>query len=133
VQGAARLSPRTSFAAWRETVRGRSQAWSADEVAAANSLRAELLEMELLRLQAAARQRETLSKRQHLVMAELDHRVKNVLATIQSLVRFSGKSAESLAGFVKAIELRLISMARAHDLLTSSRWTGASLQQLVRY
>jgi len=132
VQSAARLSPRTSFAAWRETVRGRSQAWSADEVEAANSLRAELLEMELLRLQAAARQRETLSKRQHLVMAELDHRVKNVLATIQSLVRFSGKSAESLAGFVKAIELRLISMARAHDLLTSSRWTGASLQQLVR-
>ena len=46
-QGANRLTPRTSFAARRETVRGRSQAWSADEVEAANRLRAELLEMEL--------------------------------------------------------------------------------------
>lgn len=64
-------------------------------------------------------------------MAELDHRVKNILATIQSLVRFSSKSADSLASFTKALEQRLVSMARAHDLLTSSRWTGASLHRLI--
>ena len=131
-QGANRLSPRASFAAWRELMRGRSQAWNADEIEAANRLRAELLETELLRLQGAATSREVTGRRQDLVMAELDHRIKNILATIQSVVRFSGKSAESLADFVKALELRLVSMARAHDLLTSSRWTGASLQQLVR-
>ena len=131
-QGADRLSPRASFAAWRETTRGRSQAWSADEIEAATRLRAELVEMELLRLQGLARENEVKRKGQDLVMAELDHRVKNVLATIQSLVRFSSRSAASLTDFVKALELRLVSMARAHDLLTSSRWTGASLQQLIR-
>ncbi|HSJ42558.1 MAG TPA: HWE histidine kinase domain-containing protein, partial [Xanthobacteraceae bacterium] len=131
-QSANRISPRASFAAWRELTRGRSQAWNGDEIEAANRLRTELLETELLRLQSAASRREVIGTRQDLVMAELDHRVKNTLATIQSVVRFSGKSAESLTDFVKALELRLVSMARAHDLLTSSRWTGASLQQLVR-
>ena len=126
-----RLTPRTSFAAWNEAVAGRSRPWEQDEIDAAARLRSALLEFAFLQIEEAARERDAAQKRQDLIMAELDHRVKNILATIQSLVRFSSKSAESLSGFTKGLEHRLVSMARAHDLLTSSRWTGASLHRVI--
>ena len=126
-----RLTPRTSFAAWTQAVAGRSRPWEQDEIDAAGRLRAALLEFAFMQIEEAARERESLQKRQDLIMAELDHRVKNILATIRSLVRFSSKSAESLSSFTKGLEHRLVSMARAHDLLTSSRWTGASLHRVI--
>lgn len=127
-----RLTPRKSFASWIETVTGRSREWRADEIAAAQRLRVALLEHALLYLDEIARERAQTAARQELVMRELDHRVKNILATIQALVRFSGKSAESLEGFTKGLERRLASMSRAHDLLTDSRWTSASLHRLLK-
>jgi len=126
-----RLTPRTSFAAWSEAMAGRSRPWEQDELDAAGRLRFALLEFAFLQIEEAARERESVQKRQELIMAELDHRVKNILATIQSLVRFSSKSAESLSSFTKGLEHRLVSMARAHDLLNSSRWTGASLHRVI--
>ena len=126
-----RLTPRTSFAAWTQAVAGRSRPWEQDEIDAAGRLRAALLEFAFMQIEEAARERESLQKRQDLIMAELDHRVKNILATIRSLVRFSSKSAESLSSFTKGLEHRLVSMARAHDLLNSSRWTGASLHRVI--
>lgn len=129
--GGERLTPRKSFAAWIETVTGRSREWRADEIAAAQRLRVALLEHTLLHLDEIARERAQTAARQELVMRELDHRVKNILATIQALVRFSGKNAGSLEDFTKGLERRLASMARAHDLLTDSRWISASLHRLL--
>lgn len=72
----------------------------------------------------AEEQRETL-------VAELDHRVKNVLAAVQSLAAQSARRASSLEGFLKAFTGRLKSMASAHALLTATRWRGASMQNIA--
>lgn len=129
--GGEQLTPRKSFAAWVETVTGRSREWGADEIAAAQRLRVALLEHALAHLDEIARERAQTAARQELLMREMDHRVKNILATIQALVRFSSKNAESLEGFTKGLERRLGSMARTHNLLTDSRWTSASLHRLL--
>jgi len=73
---------------------------------------------------AAEAQRETL-------VAELDHRVKNVLASVQSLALQSARKASSLDGFLKTFAGRLKSMASAHTLLTATRWRGAALRFIV--
>jgi PAS domain S-box-containing protein len=72
----------------------------------------------------AEEQRETL-------VAELDHRVKNVLAAVQSLAAQSARKAPSLDGFLKTFAGRLKSMASAHDLLTATRWRGAGMQNIA--
>ena len=69
-------------------------------------------------------------QRQDLLMAELDHRVKDMLATIQALVRQSGTRADTLEGFLTTFEGRLRAMSFAHDMLATSRWEGASLRTL---
>jgi PAS domain S-box-containing protein len=72
----------------------------------------------------AEEQRETL-------VAELDHRVKNVLATVQSVAAQSARKAASIESFLKTFSGRLKSMASAHELLTATRWRGASLQNIA--
>ncbi|MFZ4409273.1 MAG: HWE histidine kinase domain-containing protein, partial [Paracraurococcus sp.] len=127
----ARLSPRRSFAAWQETVRGRSRPWTAVEVGSAAALRVSLLEVVLRRLDEVARERANAKERQDFLMAELDHRVKNTLANIQALVRHSSGGAASLEGFVVEFGRRLQAMAKAHSLLAHSRWEGADLRALI--
>jgi chemotaxis family two-component system sensor kinase Cph1 len=126
-----RLTPRKSFAAWQEIVTGRSRPWSAVEIEAAKLLRTTVLEVVLHRIDLSLREHEKVRAHQDLLMNELDHRVKNTIATIQSLVRLSSKSAESLIGFTSAIEKRLQSMSKAHSLLSASRWESASLRTIV--
>lgn len=126
-----RLAPRKSFESWTQTVKGSSRPWSPVEIEAAALLRISLLELVLRRVDQLARERNAARAHQDLLMAELDHRVKNSLATIQSMVRFSGRSAEDLVSFVNAIQNRLQSMAKTHNLLTQSRWEGASLRAIV--
>jgi len=60
-------------------------------------------------------------------MAELDHRVKNVLATVQSLAAQSARKTTSLDAFLKTFAGRLKAMASAHELLTATRWRGAMI------
>ncbi|PWS36748.1 hypothetical protein DFH01_16595 [Falsiroseomonas bella] len=129
--GGARVAPRRSFAAWRETVRGRCRPWRAIEVEAAQALRVSLLEVVLRRMDEVARERAEARQRQDLLLAELDHRVKNTLANIQALVRHSSRNAGSVGGFVTDLHGRLRAMAKAHSLLSRSRWEGAGLRSLV--
>lgn len=127
----ARLSPRRSFDAWRETVRGRCRPWRAIEVEAVRSLRVALLEVVLRRIDEVAEERQRAKERQDLLLAELDHRVKNTLANIQALVRHSSRAAASVVAFVGDLHGRLRAMAKAHSLLSRSRWEGAELRSLV--
>ncbi len=69
-------------------------------------------------------QRETL-------MAELDHRVKNVLAAAQSLAAQSARRTDSAGAFLESFTGRLQAMAQAHELLTATRWRGAALAAIV--
>lgn len=127
----ARLSPRRSFAAWEETVRGRARAWSPLEIEAAQALRVALLELVLRRMDQVAQERARARERQDLLLAELDHRVKNMLANIQALVRHSSQGAAGLDTFVTDLHARLRAMAQAHSLLSLNRWEGAGLRALA--
>ncbi len=126
-----RLSPRTSFAAWKQTVRGRALPWTQADYDAAFDLRVSLLQVVLRRIDAANHERMKAYERDQLLMAELDHRVKNTLANIQALVSQTSRSADSLSSFVKGLDGRIHSMAKAHSLLTQSRWEGASITGLL--
>ncbi len=64
-----------------------------------------------------------------LLTAEVDHRAKNMLALVLALVRTT--RAETVQDFVKAIQGRILALARAHALLASNRWSGADLRRLV--
>ena len=129
--GSGRL-PRKSFAAWRETVSGKSRPWTETEVEAANLLRTTVLDVVLHQADALLRETERARIKQDLLMAELEHRSKNTIATIQSLVRLSSWSADTLTDFTIALERRLQSMAKAHSLLLAARWEGASITSIVR-
>jgi PAS domain S-box-containing protein len=83
-------------------------------------------------------------ERQAMLMGELNHRVKNTLATVQSLARQTahgktgaGKVAAPQGGgrelerFLADFQARLLALSRAHDLLTARTWRGATLGEVV--
>ncbi len=65
------------------------------------------------------------------LLAELDHRVKNVLAAVQALASQSASKTASLEAFLKTFAGRLKAMASAHELLTATRWRGASIGDIA--
>ncbi|KQY35061.1 histidine kinase [Caulobacter sp. Root1455] len=65
------------------------------------------------------------------LLTELDHRIKNILAVVQSVAGQSARKASSLDGFLKAFNGRLKSMSSAHDLLSAARWRGATLARIA--
>lgn len=65
------------------------------------------------------------------LMAELDHRVKNVLAAVQALAVQTAKRTTSLDGFLQNFGGRLKAMASANELLTAARWRGAAIDHLA--
>jgi PAS domain S-box-containing protein len=69
---------------------------------------------------------------QRLLVQELNHRVKNTLATIQAIANQSMRRARSPADFVKGFSGRVQALARTHDLLTQTRLQGAEIMDLVR-
>ena len=70
------------------------------------------------------------SQRQTL-MAELDHRVKNVLATVQALAVQTARRTTSLDAFLANFAGRLKAMGSANELLTAARWRGAAIDHLA--
>ncbi len=76
-------------------------------------------------------QRKNAEEHQLLLMAELDHRVKNVLANVVAMARLSSGTARSIPHYVSALTARLQSMASAHDLLRRGDWRGAAFAELV--
>jgi len=70
-------------------------------------------------------------QRQRLLFDELNHRVKNTLAIVQSLAQQTLRTRSDPKEFARAFEERLGSLARAHDLLTRESWIGAPLRDIV--
>lgn len=67
--------------------------------------------------------------RQRLLMREVDHRAKNALAVAQAVVRLS--RADTIKGFMEAVEGRISSLARSHSLLAQAAWSGADLEKML--
>jgi two-component sensor histidine kinase/CheY-like chemotaxis protein len=73
--------------------------------------------------------RKVAEERQQLLAREVDHRAKNALALVQSIVRLT--RANSVAAYTAAVEGRIRALSRAHTVLALSRWQGADIRGLV--
>ncbi|WP_159009100.1 ATP-binding protein [Bradyrhizobium sp. S69] len=71
-------------------------------------------------------------QQRELLINELNHRVKNTLATVQSVAAQTLKGNTVPATVKSALESRLLSMAGAHDVLTQQNWEGADLRNIVK-
>lgn len=69
---------------------------------------------------------------QQLLINELNHRVKNTLATVQSIASQSLRNAQTASEAREAVEGRLFALSRAHDVLTRENWDGAYLREVVQ-
>ena len=76
-------------------------------------------------------ERKEAEERQKLLVDELNHRVKNTLATVQSLATQTARGADSPEGFRHAFEGRLIALSQAHDQLTRRHWRNADLRDII--
>lgn len=79
-----------------------------------------------------AAEQKTAERLQRLLLEELHHRVKNMLATTMAIASASLRSAESLEHGRLAIEERLLALGRVHDLLLRTNWTSTSLAAIVK-
>lgn len=73
--------------------------------------------------------RKEAEERQTLLAREVDHRAKNTLALVQSILRLT--RATNLPTYIAAVEGRIKALSRAHTILSQSRWHGADLRSLV--
>jgi PAS domain S-box-containing protein len=71
-------------------------------------------------------------ERQNLLIAELDHRVKNTLTCVSAIAQRSREGSTSMDEFLTVLNGRIQSMAIAHALLSRAGWQGVDLAELVR-
>lgn len=76
-------------------------------------------------------ERKRTEEQQKLVMAELDHRVRNMLASIRSMMSLAERYGQTKEVYAEAIRGRVDALALAHGQLAKAQWHGASLRQLI--
>ena len=70
-------------------------------------------------------------ERRELLMAEMDHRIKNTFATVQAVAAQTGRYAPAPADFLAAFGARLMALARSHDVLIRAGWEATPLRSVV--
>jgi light-regulated signal transduction histidine kinase (bacteriophytochrome) len=129
---AGRLTPRNSFAAWSEHVRGHCEPWSRGEVELAEVMRVRLLEVmfaqrELRELESAR----LAARQQALLVRELNHRVRNMLGLIKGLVHQTASSAASVDDLAARLHDRVHALSRAYTQIERANWQPTALSVLV--
>ncbi|HEV7226967.1 sensor histidine kinase [Brevundimonas sp.] len=72
-------------------------------------------------------------RRQRLMIDELNHRVKNTLATVQSIAMQTARTNVEPERFAESFQARLLALSHTHDLLTRSHWEGAQLHDVLEH
>lgn len=110
-----RLTPRKSFAIWKEAVRNQSRPWTDTDLETAEAIRAALVEVVLRHNEVMAEERGRADVRQRMLNEELNHRVKNILAVIKSLVGQANPPGRTLDDYLAVLRGRIEALAVAHD------------------
>ncbi|MDB5507048.1 MAG: signal transduction histidine kinase [Devosia sp.] len=110
-----RLTPRKSFAIWKETVHLQSEPWSEADREIAEAARGALVEVVLRHSELLADERAKADVRQRMLNEELNHRVKNILSVIKSLVGQPVSDGRSLIDYVTTLRGRIQALSNAHD------------------
>ncbi|WP_421934325.1 PAS domain S-box protein [Phenylobacterium sp.] len=77
-------------------------------------------------------ERRAVQERQALLLAELDHRAKNMLAVVIGMADQTARRSDSLESFQETFSARVGALARGYTLITASRWRTTSLEAIVR-
>jgi light-regulated signal transduction histidine kinase (bacteriophytochrome)/CheY-like chemotaxis protein len=125
-----RLTPRKSFELWRQEVRGQSTPWTDADLAIADAAQNYLRDVVLRHTEATAEERKRADVRRKLVNEELNHRVKNILALVKSIVEQSRPGAASLEDYSSAVVGRINALSFAHDQITREGG-GGDLKRLI--
>ena len=126
-----RLTPRKSFAIWKEAVRNQSRPWSDTDIETGEAIRASLVEIVLRHNEIMAEERGRADLRQRMLNEELNHRVKNILAVIKSLVGQANPPGRTLEEYLDVLRGRIEALAVAHDQVIRSNG-GGFLRDLLR-
>lgn len=78
-------------------------------------------------------ERKRADEHQRLLIAELDHRVKNLLARVAVVAMYTRQGSNTMEEFIQALDQRIQSMAVAHELLSQGHWQGVRLADIVRH
>lgn len=81
--------------------------------------------------QTELEERRRFESHQELLLAELNHRVKNTLAIVLSIATQTLRNSDSPEAFRQGFEARILALAEAHNLLTDGNWEGASLRAIL--
>lgn len=127
-----RIGPRKSFATFIQKIDGLGMPFTRSELTTAETLRSALVELSLRLTDEAFTERQQANEQQELLIAELNHRVRNILSLIRGLIRQS-KPAEgtSIKDFVAQVDRRIHALARAHNQITCDQWGPAPLKSLI--
>ena len=105
-------------------------------MASEKELRLDVENADLRRLLAQAgidaAEHKVLESLQRLLLEELHHRIKNVLATVMAIMSQTLRNTDSVSDGRVAIEHRLLALGGVHDLLLRTQWTSASLASIVQ-
>ncbi|KQS87788.1 MULTISPECIES: HWE histidine kinase domain-containing protein [unclassified Rhizobium] len=110
-----RLTPRESFAIWKQIVHQQAQPWTDADREIAEVTRAALVEVGLRHSELMAEERSRADVRQRMLNEELNHRVKNILALIKSLVGQPLQDGRNLTDYVASLKGRIQALSFAHD------------------
>jgi len=122
-----RLTPRKSFAIWKETVHQQSAPWTDEDREIAESTRTALTEVALYHNELLEEERQKADVRQRMLNEELNHRVKNILAVIKSLINVPSQQGQTIANYVQSLRGRIQALAFAHDQIVRGAGGGALL------
>ncbi|WP_409260307.1 HWE histidine kinase domain-containing protein [Pseudomonas putida] len=110
-----RLTPRKSFAIWKETVHRQSLPWSEQDRQFGEAIRRAIVEVALHNSELLANERSKAEIRQRMLNEELNHRVKNILSLIGALVAHPTSEGQTLKDYVATLKGRIHALSLAHD------------------
>lgn len=116
------------FSGLAPTLTGKDKFW---ESIVAPMLHADGVPGRLLVVSRDMTEQRRAEERRNVLINELNHRVKNTLATVQSLAMQTLRSTERSADARELFDSRLAALSRAHDVLTDESWEGADLREVV--
>ncbi|HAB03401.1 MAG TPA: signal transduction histidine kinase, partial [Pseudomonas sp.] len=110
-----RLTPRKSFAIWKETVHQQCMPWDEQDRQFGEAIRSAIVEVALHNSELLANERSKAEVRQRILNEELNHRVKNILSLIGALVSHPTTEQQTLKDYVKTLKGRIHALSLAHD------------------
>jgi len=126
-----RLTPRKSFAAWKMLREGFCQPWTPQDLNLANELKNSLLELVVRNIDERNKATDEAQQQQDMLIHELNHRVRNILGLINSIVGQTATSVDTVDEFKGILAGRIQALALAQTQLTERNWGNTPFSTLI--